>query len=44
VLAQACVDAAIIGPRTPDHLDAAMQALSVSISPEEGTRLAGLFS
>jgi len=38
------VDAAIIGPRSREQLDAALLALSVSISSDEAARLAGLFS
>ena len=44
VLAHPRVDAAIIGPRSREQLDAALLALSVSISSDEAARLAGLFS
>ena len=44
VLAHPRVAAAIIGPRTCEQLNAALLALSVSISPEEAVRLAALFS
>jgi hypothetical protein len=37
------VDATIIGPRSRGHLDEALLALSVPISPEDAAGLAGLF-
>ena len=37
------VDAAIVGPRTPAQLDAALAALSVTISDADAERLASLF-
>jgi aryl-alcohol dehydrogenase-like predicted oxidoreductase len=37
------VDAAIVGPRTTAHLDAALAALSVTISDADAERLANLF-
>ena len=37
------VDAAIVGPRTPAHLDAALAALSVAIDDADAERLAKLF-
>ena len=37
------VDAAIIGPRTPAHLDAALPAPSVVLSDADADRLANLF-
>lgn len=37
------VDAAIIGPRNREHLDAALAALSIGLSDEESRRLAALF-
>jgi aryl-alcohol dehydrogenase-like predicted oxidoreductase len=37
------MNAAIIGPRSPSHLDAALGALSVSLSPQDMARLGGLF-
>ncbi len=43
VLGHPCVDAAIIGPRTCDQLDAAVRAPSVPIPPEDAARLAGAF-
>ena len=49
-LALACVlhhpqmDAAIIGPRRPEHVDAALGALSIVLSAEELGRLRGLFA
>ena len=38
------VDAAIVGPRRPSHLDAALAALTITMSGEEAARLAQLFS
>lgn len=43
VLANPTVDAAIIGSRSCEQLDAALLALSVPMSPGEAARLAGLF-
>ena len=37
------VDAAIVGPRTPTQLDAALTALSIPLSDDEAVRLATLF-
>ena len=37
------VDAAIIGPRTPEQLDAALTALSIDMSDADASRLANLF-
>jgi len=37
------VDAAIIGPRNREHLDAALAALTIRLSDEEARRLAELF-
>jgi aryl-alcohol dehydrogenase-like predicted oxidoreductase len=37
------VDAAIVGPRKPAHLDAAIASLSIVLTDEEADRLAGLF-
>jgi aryl-alcohol dehydrogenase-like predicted oxidoreductase len=37
------MDAAIVGPRRPSHLDAAIAALSIALSDEDAARLAGLF-
>ena len=37
------VDAAIVGPRTPAHLEAALAALPVAISDADAERLAKLF-
>jgi len=37
------VDAAIIGPRTAAHLDAALGSLSVALSDADAARLANLF-
>jgi aryl-alcohol dehydrogenase-like predicted oxidoreductase len=37
------VDAAIVGPRNREHLDAALAALSIGLSDEESRRLAALF-
>jgi aryl-alcohol dehydrogenase-like predicted oxidoreductase len=43
VLHQPRVDAAIIGPRTPAQLDAAVSATSVALSDADADSLAGLF-
>jgi aryl-alcohol dehydrogenase-like predicted oxidoreductase len=43
VLHQPHVDAAIIGPRTPAHLDTALAALDIALSGGEATRIASLF-
>jgi aryl-alcohol dehydrogenase-like predicted oxidoreductase len=43
VLQHPRMDAAIIGPRRPAHLDEALAALALSLSSEEASRLAGLF-
>ena len=37
------VDAAIIGPRTVAHLDAALGSTPITLSDDEALRLAGLF-
>lgn len=37
------VDAAIIGPRNASHLDAALGSTMISLSDEDGSRLAALF-
>jgi aryl-alcohol dehydrogenase-like predicted oxidoreductase len=43
VLAHPRMDAAVIGPRRPAHLDAARAALDIALSGEDAARLAGLF-
>ena len=43
VLAHPRMDAAVIGPRRPAHLDDAMGALDIALSGEDAARLAGLF-
>ncbi|HMG24024.1 MAG TPA: aldo/keto reductase, partial [Kofleriaceae bacterium] len=43
VLRHPQVDAAIIGPRTPAHLDAALAALDIAVSADEAAALAALF-
>jgi len=43
VLHQPCVDAAIIGPRTTKHIDAALGAIGVALTAAEAQELAGLF-
>lgn len=43
VLHQPQVDAAILGPRRPAHLDRALAALDVALSPDEVARLGALF-
>ena len=37
------VDAAIIGPRSPSHLDAALASTEVELSSDDWMRLAALF-
>ncbi|MGH9144585.1 MAG: aldo/keto reductase [Vicinamibacterales bacterium] len=37
------VDAAIVGPRTVAHLDAALASTTIALSDRDGLRLAGLF-
>jgi aryl-alcohol dehydrogenase-like predicted oxidoreductase len=44
VLAHPRMDAAVIGPRRPAHLDAAIAALDIALSSEEAARLAALFA
>lgn len=43
VLHRPAVDAAIIGPRTPAHLDSALSALDIALSPDDTAALAALF-
>jgi aryl-alcohol dehydrogenase-like predicted oxidoreductase len=43
VLHQPRVDAAIIGPRTVAHLDAALASTAITLSADEVSRLVGLF-
>ena len=43
VLHQPQIDAAIVGPRRPSHLDAALGALAIHLPPSEADRLASLF-
>jgi len=38
------MDAAILGPRTVGHLDAALAGAKIHLSPEEASRLAGFFA
>jgi len=38
------VDAAIIGPRRPSHLDAALEALTIGMPGPERSRIADLFA
>ena len=38
------MDAAIVGPRRPAHLDAALSALEISLSPQERADLTGIFA
>ncbi len=44
VLQHPQMDAAIIGPRRPAHLDAALRALEIPLSPQERTDLSGMFA
>ena len=37
------VDAAIIGPRTVAHLEAALASTTITLSDEDGLRIAALF-
>jgi aryl-alcohol dehydrogenase-like predicted oxidoreductase len=43
VLAHPRVDAAIIGPRRPAHLDVAVAAIDLRLAPEEGAAIGALF-
>ena len=43
VLCHPRVDAAIIGPRTTAHLDAALSATAIAISDADAARLADVF-
>jgi aryl-alcohol dehydrogenase-like predicted oxidoreductase len=43
VLAQPDVTAMVVGPRRPEHLDTAVQALDVELTPGEAAELAALF-
>jgi aryl-alcohol dehydrogenase-like predicted oxidoreductase len=43
VLRHPRVDAAVIGPRTTAHLDAAVSAIAIAISDADASRLASLF-
>ncbi|HEX7844091.1 MAG TPA: aldo/keto reductase [Kofleriaceae bacterium] len=43
VLAQPRVDAAIVGPRTPAHLESALSALDIALSSDEAAALSALF-
>jgi len=43
VLAQPVVDAAVIGPRRPDHLEQTLSALEIRLSPAEAGDLAAVF-
>jgi aryl-alcohol dehydrogenase-like predicted oxidoreductase len=44
VLHHPLMSAAIIGPRRPEHLDQAVAALDVTLSPDDAGRLAGFFA
>jgi aryl-alcohol dehydrogenase-like predicted oxidoreductase len=44
VLSHPQVDAAVIGPRTPAHLESALAALDLVLSPGDAAALAALFS
>jgi aryl-alcohol dehydrogenase-like predicted oxidoreductase len=44
VLRHPRMDAAVIGPRQPAHLDTALAALDIAMSGEDAARLAGLFA
>jgi len=37
------MDAAIVGPRRPAHLDTALTALSITLTDDEAARIAGGF-
>ena len=43
VLRQPAIDAAILGPRTAQHLDAAIAALAVDLTHADVQRIGGLF-
>ena len=38
------MDAAIVGPRRPAHLDAALLALEITLSPQERADLTEIFA
>ena len=44
VLSHPCMDAAIIGPRRPEHLESALAAVSISLPAGDRARLADLFA
>jgi aryl-alcohol dehydrogenase-like predicted oxidoreductase len=44
VLAHPRIDAAVIGPRRPPHLDAALTSLDIALTGDDAERLAGLFA
>jgi aryl-alcohol dehydrogenase-like predicted oxidoreductase len=44
VLHQPRVDAAVIGPRTPAHLDAALAALTLELSADDVGRIGAPFA
>jgi aryl-alcohol dehydrogenase-like predicted oxidoreductase len=44
VLRHPQVDAAILGPRTPAHIDTALAAIELQLSPAEAAELAALFA
>jgi aryl-alcohol dehydrogenase-like predicted oxidoreductase len=37
------MDAAVIGPRRPAHLETALAALDIALTDEDDARLGGLF-
>jgi aryl-alcohol dehydrogenase-like predicted oxidoreductase len=38
------MDAAIVGPRRPSHLDSALAALKITLSADDAARLGHLFA
>ena len=43
LLAHPDVTAIVVGPRTPEHLDPALQALELGLTPDDRERIGGLF-
>ena len=44
LLADARVDAVVLGPRRPEHLEPALRALELRLEPDEREELASLFA
>ena len=43
LLAQPQVDGVVVGPRRPEHLEPAREALALELDPEEATTIAEVF-